>query len=128
MKVKGITEYDLRAIVHTVSCEMYEENLIFKREPERRGNFLFFTLTVRKSADAGGRRSHTGRRIAAACWHAHRDVMKEIFANNPDALLVTALARYEGRDDFNDKFEATGDTNIGSMVQPLSMAEACDCH
>ncbi len=126
MRIKGITEHDLRQAVNTASKE-YDNNIVFKREPERIGNFLHFTLTVNKSADPGGRRSHSGRCIAAACWHAHRDVMKEIFKRAPDALLITAMARYDGKQDFYYSFPGTGESNIGSMVFPLQMQDACDC-
>lgn len=128
MKIKGITEQDLINAVETASNDHYDGNVIFKRTPDRKGNFLNFTLTVRNSRELGGRISHSGRRIAAACWHAHRDVMREIFDRAPDAILVTALARYEGRDDFERKYRATGEQNIGSMVQPMSMINACDCN
>ena len=127
MKVKGITESGLRFIVESVSNLRYNGNIVFKREPERKGNFLFFTLTVRDSSGPGGRRSHSGRRVAAACWHAHRDVMRAMFESYPEALLVTALARYEGRVGFERDFPATGDTNIGSMAAPLPMRYACEC-
>ena len=128
MKIKGITEKTLRNIIDVVSLEMYDGNIKFKREPEQKGNFLHFTVTVNKAADPGGRRSHTGRRVAAACWHVHRDIMREIFDANPDAILVTAVVRYEGRDDFERKYRATGEQNIGSMAQPLYYINACDCN
>ena len=137
MKIKGIDESALREAVRTASADLYDSNIVFKREPEWVGNYLHFTLTVIKASEPGGRRSHSGRRVAAACWHAHRDVMREIFLRAPDALLVTALARYEGAQCFEDSFEATGDRNIGSQARveqlkcsgfmPLSMREACDC-
>lgn len=127
MRLKGLTENELRAIVAHVSQTWYAGNLVFKRQPEWRGNFLLFTLTVIASKNAGGRRSNTGRKIAAACWHAHRDVMLAIFEQSPDALLVSALARYDGQPDFLNKYPATGYKNIGSIAVPLSMSQACDC-
>lgn len=127
MKVKGVSESALRFIVESVSNLRYNGNIVFKREPERKGNFVFFTLTVNYSGGKGGRRSHTGRKVAAACWHAHRDVMRAMFESYPEAILVTALARYEGRVDFERSFEATGDGNIGSMAAPLAMRDACEC-
>jgi hypothetical protein len=127
MRIKGITESELRTIVEGVSDRLYEGNIKFKREPEQVGNFLHFTLTVVNSADAGGRISHSGRRVAALCWHGHRDVMLDIFAAHPDALLVTALARYDGQNDFHDKFPATGRMNIGSYYAPMDMQHACHC-
>lgn len=126
MKVKGINETQLREIVNAVS-EKYAGNLIFNREPERTGNFISFTLRVEDSRGPGARRSHSGRRLPSACWHAHRDVMSLIFATNPRAILVSAMARYEMREGFERLFRATGQQNIGSMMQPLAMQDACDC-
>lgn len=127
MKVKGIDQDQLTRIVRAVSDSHYGGNIRFNREPERVGNFVHFTLTVRSSYNKGAKRSNTGRRIAACCWHAHRDVMIALFSENPDALLVTAMARYEGRSGFEALYPATGDVNTGSMAQPLYYADACEC-
>jgi len=127
MKIKGISESRLRGTVRDISDSNYNGNIVFKREPEWIGNFLFFTLTVKTSFEAGARRSARGRRIAAACWHANRDIMAELFSANPDALLVTALARYEGREGFESIYPATGEKNIGSHYEPMAYADACEC-
>ena len=127
MKVKGIDQDQLTRIVRTVSDSQYGGNIVFKREPEQQGNFLLFTLTVRSSRDKGAKRSNTGRRVAACCWHAHRDVMIALFDANPEALLVTGLARYEGRSGFEALYPATADVNMGSLAQPMYYADACEC-
>ena len=86
-----------------------------------------FTLRVKDSKGEGGHRSHSGRRTVSACWHVHRDVMKEIFDINPSATLKTSLAYYKGKDDFYEKFEETGLKNIGSDWYPAYASEGCDC-
>jgi len=126
MKLKGLTIEQLRNAVDTANAE-YDGNIRFKREPEQIGNFLHFTLTVNDSRKSGGRLSHSGRRVSALCWHGHRDVMRQIFAIDPEAVLVTALARYEGLEGFMREYPATGNTNIGSMFEPLPMNQACEC-
>lgn len=68
------------------------------------------------------------RRIGSACWHAHRDFFKEIFKINPDAEIHTALAKYKGIEDFEDKFPATaygGGMAGPAMVQGIG--DACNC-
>lgn len=126
MKIKGINESDLRAAVHDASEALYNGNITFRREPEKEGNFLFFTLAVKW---CGGRGAHhtAQRRTAAACWHAHRDVMRAIFKRAPAALLVTALARYEGSEGFEHEFPYTGNLQIGSMMNPRTRRESCEC-
>lgn len=127
MRVKGISELDLALIVGHVSRVFYAGNLIFKREPETIGRFVHFTLRVKDSKGPGARRSHSGRRLVSACWHAHRDVMVELFDFAPDALLVTAMARYEGREGFLREYPGTGSVNLGSAFEPMAYRDACDC-
>ncbi len=126
MKIKGITESELRAAVQTASDEFYRGNIVFRREPEKVGRFLHFTLAVK---GCGGRGAHhtAQRRTAAACWHAHRDVMRAIFKLAPDALLITMLARYEGSEGFEHEFPMTGAQNAGSMMQSRLRQDCCKC-
>ena len=127
MKVWGTTIEAVTTDVQRVSKERYGGNLRFKREPEKDGRSVSFTLTVKDSRAKGARRSNTGRRIAAACWHCNRDVMLTIFTGNPDARVKTAIADYKGFGDFVDKYPATGRTNVGSQADPMDFEDACNC-
>lgn len=75
----------------------------------------------------GQRRSGSGRRCNAVCWHGYRDVLIALFDINPEARVYTALSKYRGKAEFWQNFPATGDQNIGSMIAPLCIADACDC-
>lgn len=119
----------VRAIVKRVSEEKYGHNLVVDagdlgtvRRPGTN-----FVLRVRLSKGPGARRSGSGRRTVAACWHAHRDVMMDIFAAAPDARLTSALADYRGAADFAASFPATGHHNVGSMMEPAAIANCCEC-
>ncbi len=131
MKIKGITKQQLTAAVVTAGIEFYDDNLMFNREPEQQGQWLHFTLRVKDSHKPGAGRSSSyhnrGHRQVSACWHAHRDVMRAIFRTAPDALLVTALARYEGTDSFEHEFPATGTLNVGPPIDPITRQECCEC-
>lgn len=130
MKLKNVTADQLRAIVESVSANLYGGDLIFDREPETTGVnvvWIHFTLRTVTGRSPGARRTHQGRRLAKACWHAHRDVMQALFDAYPAAELHTALARYIGRDGFMTDFPATGDTQLGSVAKPIAMRDACDC-
>ena len=128
MKAWGITSEELEQALQTVNgAGYYDGNLRWKRSPEASGRAFAFTLTVNRSEKRGARRSNTGRRIAAACWHAHRDMFRAIFAINPEARIKSATADYRGVDHFEATFEATGYQNIGSMAQPMQHREACEC-
>ena len=71
--------------------------------------------------------SGNGRRVAAVCWHGHRDFMVALFDECPAMRLKSALADYRGEQDFEDKFEDTRGTGNGWNVG-LSYGEACTCH
>jgi len=127
MKIWNVPPLALHEIVRHVSDQNYRGNIIFKRHPEPDGKACIFTLTVRDSTGPGSRVSASGRRVAAACWHAHRDIMAAIFNRYPDARLKTALADYRGQSAFNMRFPATGYTNIGSAFNPVHLHRACNC-
>ena len=69
------------------------------------------------------------RRVAGAvCWHGHREFMREVFKINPDARIKTALADYQGKDDFEETHRQTrgkGGDYAGFRILPY--AQACDC-
>lgn len=126
MIAKNTTATELRAAMESVNAD-YGHNLRFKRGPEVYGRGFRFTLTVVNSAKGGARRSHQGRRIAAACWHAHRDYFRALYKLSPAALIKSAVATYDGAEDFERTFPGTGYRNIGSRAEPLSFHDACDC-
>ncbi len=127
MKLLNVTPCQLRMVVNVISDELYNGELIFDREPETKGNWIHFTLRTVSGRSPGARRTHHGRRLAKACWHAHRDVMQLLFDTFPNAELRTMLADYIGRVGFLSNFPATGATNLGSIATPLRADDACDC-
>jgi hypothetical protein len=53
--------------------------------------------------------------------------MRHLLALRPDARIKTAFADYRGLSDFLDTAPATGYANVGSMMYPVQMREACFC-
>jgi len=126
MKLYGVTQEQLESVMAKVSKRLYKGNLEFVYlEPHK--NHVQFTLRVKDSHGKGARLGMTGRHMVSACWHAHRDLMREIFTQYPNARLVSAQAVYDGAADFTQKHLATGYKNIGSMMQPLTYEQACEC-
>lgn len=125
MKLYGLDADGARAALGEAN-RPYAGNLDFNRfEPKR--THIVFTLRVKDSKAPGHRRGHSGRRMVAACWHAHRDFMRAVFDAEPSAKIVSCMARYDGQEDFELKHGRTATQNIGSVMQPLCMADACDC-
>ena len=126
MKVWGVSENAVRRTIDLVSEEKYASNLVVKQGgPD--GRAFRFTLTVLKASKPGGRRGRNGRKIAAACWHCHRDVMKMIFALNPLARVKTRYSDYGGRSDFECNYPRSGLVNVGWSFEPVCFADACEC-
>ena len=97
----------------------------------RRGRALQFTL--RPKGEHYRRRSPGGRRIAAVCWHGHRDFFRTLFWMAPEAKVSTAQTRrlprgerFYTRDTFSERYPRT-DANIGSLFEPARYSDCCDC-
>lgn len=125
MLLYKVNQATLEAIIEETSKE-YAGNIKLKSIATH-GKGLRFTITVKDSKNVGAKRGVSGRRISAACWHAHRDLMRNIFKANPDARLKTMLADYKGKQDFENKFQETGYVNVGSYFNPLEACNACEC-
>jgi len=125
----------VRNIVDSVAIKTYGGNIAAEVEHvgtrsrgARAGQHVYrVKLTARDSKGEGARRSWSGRRGPWTCWHAFRDVMAAWLLADPTAHIRTGVAVYDGARGFLSEFPATGDRNIGSMVQPVCMVDACDC-
>jgi hypothetical protein len=85
----------------------------------QRGRYVRYGMSRR----ADGSR----RRIGAVCWHGFRDFFRACFIVAPFATFRTSVAFWQGRDDFEARYERTGEQNIGSAMDPLCFADACGC-
>lgn len=135
MIITGLKFGQFESIVSDVS-KQYADNLEVNDYREFSGNRFRVTIRAKRSGAGvlppgellpGARRSWNGRRLTAACWHAHRDVLRAVFDVNPQAKVYTAMARYIGEDGFETNYPDTAYQNIGSYVQPAYMPECCDC-
>jgi hypothetical protein len=103
--------------------ERYKGNITFKKL-EPKGKRVNFTLTVNNTKDPGYRRGFQGRKVSAACWHAHGHFFECLFQVNPKAEVFSRwtghwITQHGGN--WQDK-------NIGSLYRPLEYSAACDCN
>ncbi len=75
----------------------------------------------------GGRRP---RRVAAVCWHGHRDFFRVLYSlldesprTHPGLRIMTGLATYNDAEHFERTFPES-DRNIGSLYRPMLASEA----
>ena len=102
--------------------QRYNGNITFRRIEQISKGRVRFTLTVHDSRGPGSRISPHGRRIKAACWHAHGHFFEVLFAINPEAF-VRSQGKLITKDAGNWE-----DRNIGSQLSPFYFSEACDCN
>lgn len=67
------------------------------------------------------------KRMPSVCWHGHKAFMLALFMEQPDAVIITGMARYNGLAGFTREHEATYERNIGSQMMPQAYGDACDC-
>lgn len=122
MLIRNVTEDKINDALDTVN-EQFDGNIRFKKFDAagntRSGDPKFIvTLTVNNSRSPGGRRSHSGRRVAAACWHVHGTFFDAL----PEECEIVAMGlKIRPGDPWQDR-------NIGSNWSPLYYSEACDCN
>jgi hypothetical protein len=127
MELRKITPTEFESAVERVS-QHYGGNLRVARGAHALGKSgTRGRVEVIDSRGPGARRSWSGRRGRYACWHVYRDVLREVFRINPDATVITGLARYKGSDGFEREYPLTADKNVGSWMEPAYMSELCDC-
>ena len=135
MKITGLTLDQFTACTNHASELLYDGNVIVHQNahelPSLKRSWTpqcQARLTV-VSSDAGGARTAVnGRRGPYACWHAYRDVLREVFNQYPNAVVTGGRDwrfHYQGRDGFLENYPATG--NIGVGHGEVTLPELCDC-
>lgn len=137
MKVWNATEAQIREAFDETGLKVYGEWSEYGHGNDitRDGRALRFRLGIdtTQPRNSGGflpyqRMSQNyygnGRKIAAVCWHGHRDFMRALFRLAPEARIKSALADYRGSDDFERSYRATFGEGNGYN---LSYGQACGC-
>lgn len=99
----------------------YEGNIIWKREPERKGKELHFTLRVKNSRGPGAKISINGRHLISACWHVHGNFFDELLEQDP-TIYIKAMRRKITSNEGN-----WVDWKEGSLYNPIYASELCGC-
>lgn len=67
------------------------------------------------------------------CWHGHRAFMRELFTRCPQAVIISALAKYHGKEDFerthgDTRYRRVGIWQAGNCGRfEAYVGELCDC-
>lgn len=129
MEIQGVKREQIeKAVVAANVGYGYEGNIRIENlvPLNRLGTRWRIKLGVKDSRAVGGRRSASGRRVAALCWHGFRDVLGCLFTIAPDAVVKTAMSTYRGEADFWASFPETYYSNAGSAFEPAFYGDLCD--
>lgn len=101
--------------------------------PNKRGHGYRFQLALADKRGDGTRlyqrlNHRLQRKVAAVCWHGHRDFFRLLFDACPAAVVITAFIRYDGAADFDRRFWGTYANQIGSQAEPCKYGDACTCN
>ncbi|WP_159037124.1 hypothetical protein [Streptomyces specialis] len=126
MNIRGVSLSTFYDIVDDVSRSDYAGNVVVNRDARWSGrSSITARLRVTDSRGLGARTAASGRHGPYACWHAYRDVLRQVFAVAPDATVRTVLETYRGEPGFRQNYPATAYRNVGSRDYPAYMPELC---
>jgi hypothetical protein len=139
MFVYGVSLTDVHRVVRDVSGALYDGNITVRTGEDRSnraGPRATFTLRATDTTGCGAKASASAfgkgtgpngrRRTISACWHAHYDVLAELFDRFPSARVVTAIATYTAPT-FRERALATAYLNVGSQLYPVTAPDCCEC-
>lgn len=130
MLITGLPYEEFRQIVCRVSSRQYDGNVTIADFGVYSSRRFHAAIRVSSSRGKGARRSASGRRIASACWHAHRDILIELFRLFPDARVRSGRigpVDYKGADGFRADYPETGQADVGWVFLPVRITELCEC-
>jgi len=125
MLVRNASIYDIGKALRLTN-EEFDRNITFRRldfagRTRQGGEKYTVTLTVNDSKESGARRSNTGRRISAACWHAYGTFMDNL-PSGSEIVTSTSIGRT-----VKSPGDRWVDWNIGSRMYPMYYSDACEC-
>ncbi len=136
MRITGLSLDDFQLCTDRVSALRYSGNIDIHQDAHERTTNRDGTpqctarLRARDSHGPGARTSASGRHGPYACWHAYRDVLTEVFARFPDAVIVSGngwRVTYRKAAGFQELYPGTARVNLGSRLEPVYMPELCQC-
>lgn len=118
MKVKGIKLESITWIAKNLDIEL--SNI------RKAGRFIAFKASPVSSYAKYARRTGSGRRIKALCYHGRRDFIQELF-NGGATAVETAHGRWYSKSAFERDLYRLANINVGSIMYPALMITLCDC-
>ena len=112
MKVWGVSEADVRAAIAEAKLTPWGYLPSHQITPVGRALSVRLCVDRDQPRDATGllpwqKRGWGGRRLPYVTWEGHREFMRILFRDHPEARIKSAVADYKGRADFWEKHPST---------------------
>lgn len=120
MKTNAMPKIIVKA-VENVSASKYENNVIFRKYPEKlTKNVYRFTLRTIDATKVGSMETKTGQRQPKANWDVHQDIMDEIFKLDPrpNIYVDTLYGRQHNPNPVYSTEQVTEQDDVLSNDQP----------
>jgi hypothetical protein len=119
LNAKG-TRHRVKLYPSTYVCPDEAHTASGARRRGERGDYRYQRLSA-------GYGHQLERRCFAVCWHGFRDFFRACFEREPAATFRTSVDVWRGSEDFEARYRDSGHRNIGPLISPIAMAEACRC-
>tara|TARA_R100000306_G_scaffold51415_1_gene48390 strand:- start:2835 stop:3206 length:372 start_codon:yes stop_codon:yes gene_type:complete len=105
--------------------KIFNDNVTWKREPEKKGKWIHFTIKTKSNKGSGHGLSASyffkQRNLSTACWHVHGELFGFIWDLDPEARIDTAYAIMSNEEDNWQDYQR------GSQAYPIYASECCVC-
>ncbi len=112
MLIWGLSDAEIREAAAEAGVVLWDDT--YGIAVARKGKALSVRLAVDRTAPRNEEgllpfqaRSRQGRRMPYVTWEGHREFMRIVFRDHPEARIKSAVADYRGREDFWAKHPAT---------------------
>lgn len=142
MKVLHVSLDEVKKVVFQVGRELYEDNLCVKTGTDRTNSRVkrctFSLGVVNSGRDMAGARCladssllgsgpRGGVRTPVACWHAHHDVLEELFFQFRHARVETRKANYTAENFMVVSYTTAFEDVAVAGSKPMRAMDLCDC-
>lgn len=116
MRVRGI-DFD---VLYNLATSL---DMVIRNERQI-GKFYGFKLSPKSSQTYYSRKSQSGRRVKALCFHGWRDFIRAVLSHGANCVTST-MGRWTSIEEFNADLPRIKGINVGSMLHPMLMSELC---
>ncbi len=122
MKVWGMTPDDI-----TSTLDIATKGRVEPYNMRQDGRAVALRLVPHNARAPFARRSASGRRMRALCYHGFRDAILALFNVGGTSRIQSVAGDWRTVEAFRNDLGRLREHNVGSQADPAYMWELCDC-